>query len=196
MRYKKGQLLRQELLHRAGLVRRCGVLNKHDSVLVVMLINPRQQYVLQDDQVLVSVDAKAGLDEVRGHDTALARHHSKHHHRCCIFALQDSGNLRRVIGNDSIILVVGDLVHNELLLINKDSNVTASVLQVTKKLQASLGSGGHGLLHEKSPTSPDIGLHAQILFYHQDNGRAAHISLLGQDGHQCGRVGDDGVLQV
>ncbi len=49
-----------------GLVHRCGVLNKHDSVLVIMLINPQQQYVLQDDQVLVSVDVKTGLDEVKG----------------------------------------------------------------------------------------------------------------------------------
>ncbi len=104
--------------------------------------------------------------------------------------------MRRVIGNDSIVLAVGDLVDNELLLVDKDLNVTASVLLVTKKLWASLGSDGHGSLREKSPMSPDIGLHAQILFYHQGDGRAAHVSLLGQDGHWHGQVGGDGALQA
>ena len=109
------------------------------------------------------------------------QHHWNHSSR--ILALHHKMNIWWITGNNSHILVVGNLVHNELFLINKNANMSSFVLEMIEKLWVSFNPDSSWAGSEKVVASPNLRAHPKVFINCSADGSVANIVFFGQFWH-------------
>ena len=153
------------------------VLNKHYFGSIVISTNPRLQNIIQNVQILCRVDFKSSLDEMRSHHPSITCHSCKNHQRSRIFALRHRTNIWWITGNNLRILAVGNLVHNELFLINKNVNMSSFVLDMIEKLWSSFNPDGSWAGSEEVAASLNVRAHPKVFIDCSADGSVANIAF-------------------